>query len=230
VRDYNCRVRLSIVIPTWNEAGNVARAVETAWRGGADEVLVVDGGSDDGTPEVAASLRCTLLAAPRGRASQQNAGAAVARGDVLLFLHADNWLAANDIKQQIAGALADPRRVHGAFRQQIDAPGLTYRWLEAGNAARARWLRLPYGDQAIFIRREAFEQAGGFPSVPLLEDLILMQRLRRTACPVLLPGPVGVSARRWQRRGVVRQTLRNWWLVARHSLGASPQSLAREYR
>lgn len=222
-------MQLSIVIPTWNEAENLARAVQSAWRGGADEVIVVDGGSDDGTPAVAASLRCTLLTAPRGRAGQQNAGAAAARGDVLLFLHADNWLAADDIKQQLAAALADSRCLHGAFRQRIDAPGMSYRLLEWGNAARVRWLRLPYGDQAIFLRRDAFEQAGGFPSVPILEDLILMQRLRRIARPALLPGPLGVSARRWQRRGILRQTLRNWWLVARHALGASPDSLAQHY-
>jgi rSAM/selenodomain-associated transferase 2 len=192
-------------------------------------VLVVDGGSQDGTAAVAARLNCTLLAAPRGRALQQNAGASAAKGDVLLFLHADNWLAADDIKQQVAAALANPRRLHGALRQRIDGSGMGYRLLERGNAARVRCFGLPYGDQAIFVRRDAFESLGGFPSVPLLEDLILMQGLRRLAWPALLSGPVGVCARRWQRRGIVGQTLRNWWLLARHTLGASPQSLAGHY-
>ena len=222
-------MRLSVVIPALNEAANLQRAVVSAWRGGSDEVLVVDGGSDDGTAHLAATLECTLLSAPRGRAAQQNAGARAAAGDVLLFLHADNWLISGDIKEQIVSALANSRRLHGALRQRIDAHGLAYRLLERGNAARVRLLGVPYGDQAIYVRRETFWQLGGFPEVPLLEDLILVQRLRRLAWPALMPGPVAVSPRRWQRQGVIRQTLRNWSLVSRHWLGESPESLAGEY-
>jgi rSAM/selenodomain-associated transferase 2 len=222
-------VQLSIVIPALNEADHIERAVVSAWRAGGDEVIVVDGDSADDTAAIASKLRCQLICSPRGRALQLNAGAAVAAGDVLLFLHADNWLAASDIKQQIERALVNPRRVHGAMQQQIDARPIGYRGLEAGNAARVRLLGLPYGDQAIFIRRETFRQLGGFPVEPLLEDLLLMQRVRRLAWPALLSGPVGVSARRWERHGIVGQTLRNWWLTARHTLGASPASLARHY-
>ena len=120
--------------------------------------------------------------------------------------------------------------MHGAFSQRIDAGGLAFRLLEWGNARRARWLGLPYGDQAIFVRREAFFAAGGFPDVPLMEDVLLMQRLRRRAWPLLLPGPVHVSARRWQRHGVVRQTIRNWALLAAFASGISPERLARYYR
>jgi len=224
------RVRLSVVIPALNEAANIARAVASAWHAGAAEVIVVDGGSDDGTAEIAGRLRCTLLTAPRGRAAQQNAGAGAATGEVLLFLHADNQLAAADIADQVSTCLADPRRLHGALRQQIDSPQFSYRWLERGNAARVRWLGLPYGDQAIFVRRETFLQWGGFPDEPLLEDLILMQRLRRQAWPALLPGPVAVSPRRWQKHGVVGQTVRNWWLLARYAGGAKPADLAGHYR
>ena len=156
---------------------------------------------------------------------------------MLLFLHADNRLgwddswddSGDDIARQIESALASSRRQHGALRQRIDAPGLAYRWLERGNAERVRWLGLPYGDQAIFVRREVFFEQGGFPSEPLLEDLLLMQRLRRVGWPVLVDGPVIVSPRRWQRHGVIGQTLRNWWLVARHACGASPAELARHY-
>jgi rSAM/selenodomain-associated transferase 2 len=226
----NLRVRLSIVIPALNEAANIAQAVESAWRAGASEVIVVDGGSDDGTPDLAATLPCTLLVAPRGRAAQQNAGARAASGDVLLFLHADNYLASDDVARQIARSLADPRRLHGALKQRIDAPGLAYRLLEQGNASRVQMLGCPYGDQAIFIRRESFLELGGFPDEPLLEDLLLMQRLRRLAWPALLPGPVVVSPRRWRKHGIVGQTLRNWWLLARWALGAKPASLARHYR
>ena len=223
-------MRLSVVIPTLDEAENISRAVASSWHAGAAEVIVVDGGSADGTAEVAGRLRCTLLDAPRGRAAQQNAGARAATGDVLLFLHADNQLAAADIADQVSACLADPHRLHGALWQQIDSPALAYRWLEWGNAARVRWLGLPYGDQAIFVRREKFLERGGFPDEPLLEDLILMQELRGRAWPALLPGPVVVSPRRWQRHGVVRQTARNWWLLARYAAGAKPVDLADYYR
>jgi rSAM/selenodomain-associated transferase 2 len=223
-------VRLSVVIPALNEAENIARAVESAWHAGAGEVIVVDGGSDDGTAEIARRLRCTLLTAPRGRAVQQNAGARAATGDALLFLHADNHLASPDIADQISTCLADHRRIHGALRQRIESPGLGYRLLEGGNVARVRWFGLPYGDQAIFVRRDTFLELGGFPDEPLLEDLILMQELRRKAWPALLPGPVVVSPRRWQKHGVVGQTARNWWLLARHTCGAKPANLARYYR
>ena len=192
-------------------------------------MLVADGGSDDMTPQIAAEVHGRILHVPRGRASQQNAAAREARGDVLLFLHADCALG-DDVQDQLVRTLANPRILHGALKQRIEAPGLAYRLLERGNAARVRWLGLPYGDQAIFVRRAVFEELGGFPDVPLLEDLILMRRLRRRAWPALLPGPVFVSPRRWQKHGVIRQTLRNWRIVTAHSLGASPDSLARQYR
>jgi len=219
-----------VIIPTWNEAANVAAAIDSAWRAGAAEVIVADGGSDDGTADIARGLRCTILSAPRGRAVQQNAGAGAATGDVLLFLHADNRLGADDIAAQIEAALTDSRRCHGAMRQRIDAGGLAYRWLEKGNAARTSWLGLPYGDQALFIRRQKFLELGGFPGEPLMEDLLLMRRLRKVAWPALIAGPVVVSPRRWQRHGVIGQTLRNWWLLARLACGSRPADLARHYR
>ncbi|HEX5103759.1 MAG TPA: TIGR04283 family arsenosugar biosynthesis glycosyltransferase, partial [Pirellulaceae bacterium] len=222
-------VRLSVIIPALNEEASIRRAVESAWLGGAGEVLVADGGSTDETLPIAATLNCHVVSAPRGRASQQNAAARKAAGDVLLFLHADCALA-SDIGAQIDRALANSNVLHGAFRQRIEAPGLAYRWLEAGNAARVRLFGLPYGDQAIFIRRRTFEELDGFPEEPFLEDLILMERLARRCRPVLLPGPVFVSPRRWLTSGVVRQTLRNWWIVARYRSGASPADLARSYR
>lgn len=221
-------MRLSVLIPALNEAAQIERAVASAWMAGAGEVVVADGGSGDDTANLAAAAEAKVVLCPPGRAAQQNAAAQQASGDVFLFLHADNWLEA-DTAAQIERALADPRRLHGALLQRIDAEGLLYRTLERGNAERVRWLGLPYGDQAIFIRREAFESAGGFPDAPLMEDVLLMQRLRRRAWPLLLPGPVHVSPRRWQKHGVIRQTLRNWSLLAAFSLGTSPQRLAAWY-
>jgi len=221
-------VELSVIIPALNEAANIRRAIESAKKVGASEILVADGGSEDETPGIAATASCRVVSAPRGRAIQQNAAARQARGDVLLFLHADNALA-GDIAPQLETALANPQVLHGALVQQIEAAGIAYRLLERGNAARVRWLGLPYGDQAIFVRRSVFEEVGGFPEVPVLEDLILMQRLRQRAWPALLPGPVLVSSRRWQRNGIIRQTLRNWRIASAYSLGVSPERLARSY-
>jgi rSAM/selenodomain-associated transferase 2 len=222
-------VQLSVIIPALNEAANIAQAVASAWAAGAYEVLVADGGSTDDTAALAEANRARVIRSLSGRALQQNAAAREAIGDVLLFLHADCGLPATAARQ-VESALANLRVLHGAFRQRIAASGLSYRLLEAGNAARVRCLGMPYGDQATFVRRTVFEELGGFPAVPLMEDLILMQRLRRKAWPVLLAGPLAVSPRRWQRHGIIRQTLRNWRLTAAYSLGASPERLARQYQ
>ena len=223
-------MRLSVVIPALNEAELIGRAISSAWQAGAAEVIVVDGGSTDGTFDCAASTRCKIIRSNPGRAHQQNAGAREATGDVLLFLHADNYLDSTDVASQIDAALSDPDRLHGALAQRIDAPGLGYRLLERGNAARVRWWGLPYGDQAIFVRRDKFWEQGGFPQQPLLEDLLLMRRMRRLAWPLLIDGPVVVSPRRWKRHGIVGQTLRNWSILAGFATGSSPQQLARQYR
>ncbi|MBW3542543.1 MAG: TIGR04283 family arsenosugar biosynthesis glycosyltransferase, partial [Planctomycetes bacterium] len=221
------RHRVSIVIPTLNEAAVIAGAVEAARRLGACEVVVADGGSDDGTSDLARQAD-RVLVCQRGRAVQQNAGAAAAAGDVLAFLHADCRLQPGAL-EAIERVLADSRVVAGCFRQRIDAAGVRYRLLERGNALRVRALQWAYGDQGIFVRREAFERAGGFPELPLMEDLWLMKRLKRVGRIVLVDQRIVVSARRWQRTGVVRQTLRNWSLVLLAHLGVSPARLARLY-
>jgi rSAM/selenodomain-associated transferase 2 len=219
----------SVVIPALNEAASIRRAARSAWEAGALEVIVADGGSDDETANLAAKENCRVVRAPRGRARQQNAGAAIATGDVLLFLHADSALGPQ-VGAQLANAFSHSRVLSSALQQRIEARGLAYRLLERGNAERVRWLGLPYGDQAICVRRSVFEELAGFPDVPLLEDLLMMRQLRRRSWPVLLPGPVFVSPRRWQRHGLVRQTLRNWGILARYACGISPDRLAELYR
>jgi rSAM/selenodomain-associated transferase 2 len=221
-------MRISVVIPTVNEEALIERAVASSWEAGADEVLVVDGDSSDQTTERARLHGAQVISGPLGRAVQQNLGAQQASGDVLLFLHADNWLDAS-VGGQLRKCLSDKSILGGAFRQQIDAQGRLYRWLEHGNAARVRWRGMAYGDQAIFMRREWFEQLGGFPEVKLMEDLLLMRAFRKRSRPVLLPGPVHVHPRRWQQRGVVRQTLRNWALLGAQALGVPPDRLVKFY-
>ena len=222
-------VKISVIIPMFNEADAIASSVDRAWAAGANEVIVVDGESTDESLTIAAGCRCQAIASRRGRAIQQNEGARRATGDVLLFLHADNWLAAGAISQ-IIDAMQDDCVQGGAFRQRIDSDRWIYRLIERGNAFRARSLKRPYGDQAIFMRHEIFTQLGGFPEIPLMEDVLLMRAFARQAQPILLDGPLHISARRWQKQGVMRQTLRNWALIAALWLGVSPDRLARFYR
>jgi rSAM/selenodomain-associated transferase 2 len=222
-------LKFAVVIPCLNEAARISRAIRSAQAAGAAEVIVADGGSQDESVDRARGSGAVVLSAARGRALQMNAGANQAHGDVLLFLHADAELPCS-AGQQIDVALRDPRRIWGAFRQRIAARGAVYRVIEWGNAARVRWQRSAYGDQAIFVRKTAFDSIGGFDSVPLMEDVRLSRRLAKLAPPVLLEGPVSVDPRRWQRTGPVRQTLHNWWLLGRFRLGASPEQLAPKYR
>jgi len=231
-------MRLSVVIPTLNEQDRVVVCVESALAladgglggGGAApvEVVVSDGGSDDATRRRAQSAGAAVIEGPAGRGGQLRRGVKHAVGDVVLMLHGDATIAPA-AGRQLAAAMADDAVGCGAFRQRIDDPRRVYRWLEAGNAFRARRWRLPYGDQAIFARRALLDAVGGVPDQPLMEDVELMLRLRRVTRPVLLDGPVFVSARRWRERGVVRQTARNWSLLAAYRLGASPERLLRRY-
>lgn len=221
-------LKISIIIPALNEAARIADAVRRARETEPHEVIVVDGGSDDKTAALARQAGAFVLATGRGRAIQQNAGARHATGDVLLFLHADTWLPPDGLRQ-LKGASTDAAIGCGAFYQRIEAEGFIYRLLERGNAWRVRRRGMAYGDQGIFVRRALFDALGGFPEVRLMEDLLLMKRLRRRAWPELLPGPLYVSARRWRRHGVLLQTVRNWLLLAGARCGVSPDRLANFY-
>ena len=222
-------MKISIVIPALNEAGPITRAVVSGWQSGAEEVIVVDGGSSDETVSLASRLSATVIQSRAGRAYQQNAGAKLATGDVLLFLHADSALGAGCCSQ-IARSLRSPKSLAGGFRQHIEAPTLPFRLLEYCNGMRIRWRRSAYGDQGIFCRRDVFWDLGGFAEEPLLEDVLLMERLALRTKPILLPGPIYVSPRRWQQKGVLRQTILNWTILTRFWLGATPQELVRLYR
>ena len=219
---------ISVIIPTLNEQAPVGRAIESAQAAGADEIIVVDGGSTDQTTEVALQYGAIVLSAPRGRGPQQNVGAKHAQGEILLFLHADNWLAPTALSQ-IRQQMENPNISHGAFRQQIDSSGLPYRLLEIGNLLRVKLLKLPYGDQGIFIRKALFEQLGMFPEYPIMEDWTFMRTVRKIYRPVLLTGPIYVSARRWKKVGVLRQTWRNWRLVLACLRGKLPPDLETTY-
>ena len=228
-------MKVSIVIPAINEARGIARSVELAWKAGADEVIVVDGGSSDATVEICEQSECRLVHSPAGRGVQLNAGAAEATGDVLVFLHADNWLVENAI-QEIKSLDDQQDSLFGGFHQRIEHPGKAFRWIEGGNAWRVRWRGLVYGDQAMFVSKSLFEAAGRFRPIVLMEDLAFSQEIKshyfektKRSQPHLLTGPTHVDARRWQTGGPVRQTLKNWFLSTAYLLGADPKRLAKRY-
>ena len=222
-------LKVSVIIPTLNEQQTIASAIASATQAGAREIIVVDGGSTDQTAQIAARNAAVLTSDRSGRAVQQNLGAQKAVGDVLLFLHADCRLSSDAISNLVSRLSSSPEIIAGCFRQRIDQPGFRYRSLEAGNLWRARVLKSAYGDQGIFIRTSAFRALNGFPDVCFLEDLLLMKKLRRAGRIVVLDSHIEVSARRWQRHGVLRQTLRNWLIVALAHMGASTDRLAKFY-
>ena len=222
-------MKLSVIVPAVNEESRITGAVSSAWAAGAIEVIVVDGGSQDETCRLAVEAGARLISSRPRRAVQQNVGARETRGDVLLFLHADCRLPV-DAGAQVDEALDDAGVVGGAFRQEIDAGGWLFRWLERGNARRALRRQVPYGDQGLFVRRDCFAAAGGFPVVPLMDDVMLAHNLRRIGRLALVEGPLRVDARRWRQRGVIPQTLRNWCLLSAWRCGVPLERLAGVYR
>lgn len=218
------RNSVSVVIPALNEADRIAAVIETTRAQSPMQIIVVDGGSDDATVSTATGADVVLTSAP-GRAIQQNLGAAQCCGEVILFLHADCVLGAGAL-DGIAAVATDDSVIAGCLTQVIDSPRLALRAIARGNNLRARLLKWAYGDQAIWVRRSLFERLGGFPQVPFMEDLLLMKQLKRQPGRfVRLKPTVTTPPRHWERRGAMRQTLLNWWLIAQLHLGRSPAKM-----
>ncbi|WP_447986071.1 TIGR04283 family arsenosugar biosynthesis glycosyltransferase [Nitrospira sp. Nam74] len=199
-----------------------------------DEVIVVDGRSGDRTPDLVTSLiqtnpgNLSLLIASRGRACQMNAGAAMSHGDVLVFLHADTQLPP-DARGQIEQALVNPACVGGRFDVQFEPETGWGRIISRMMNWRSRWSGIATGDQAIFVRRQCFEQLGGFSNVPIMEDIDFTQRLKRAGHMAALRATVITSYRRWEQRGPVKTIALMWLLRALYWLGISPHALTRMY-
>ncbi len=221
-------MRLSIIVPVLNEAPDIVAALDALQplRARGHEVVVVDGGSTDGTGALAQPLSDRVLTAPRGRAAQMNAGAAASRGDALLFLHADTRLP-EGADALVAVALAHRR--WGRFDVRIDSAHPLLAVVGAVMNLRSRLTGIATGDQALFVTRAAFDDAGGFPAIALMEDLAFSSTLRRGGRPACLTAKVVTSGRRWERNGVVPTILLMWRLRLWYFFGADPRRLARIY-
>ena len=192
------------------------------------QVIVADGCSTDATISTALPLCDIVVTAPRGRASQMNAGAEATQGDILLFLHADTQLPENGPEALIAG-LAAGKHDWGRFDVRIEGTSRLLALVAAMMNLRSRWTGIATGDQAIFVRRTAFDAVGGFPDIPLMEDIEISRRLRRLGPPLCLREKVTTSGRRWEKNGVLRTILFMWRLRLTHYFGADPAVLARQY-
>lgn len=221
---------LSIVIPALDEASNLERLLPALTaRCPAAEIIVVDGGSGDATAAVVRRFpRVAYLESRTGRARQMNAGARAARGDVLLFLHADTALPASAATAVVA-TLADPATVGGRFDVRFDSPRRVFRVIAAFMNGRSRLTRICTGDQALFVRRGVFEALGGYPDIPLMEDVEFSRRLKRCGRIRCLRLRVTTSARKWERDGVLRTVLLMWTLRLLHFAGVAPARLHRMY-
>jgi rSAM/selenodomain-associated transferase 2/rSAM/selenodomain-associated transferase 1 len=220
---------LSVVIPALDEAEQLGATLAVLAPNPEVEVLVIDGGSTDATADIARAAGVRTLMARPPRSIQMNAGAAAANADILMFLHADTRLPL-DFPAQVRQTMADDRVAAGAFHLQIDAAGKGLRLIEQVANWRSSLLQMPYGDQALFLRRDLFWDLGAFLPIPIMEDFELVQRLKPRGRIVLAPGTAMTSARRWLKLGVWRTWLINQAVIGAYYAGVSPQRLAGWYR
>ena len=219
-------MKLSIIIPVLNEADLVAGRLAQlrTSQAGDYEIIVVDGGSQDATVESAQSGADRVITANRGRALQMNAGAALAQGEWLLFLHADTSLPAN-----VVGLLQAVNKPWGRFDVRLSGEHFMFRMIERMMNIRSCLTGVATGDQAMFIARELFEKMNGFPEIALMEDIAFSKSLRKYSRPYCLRQPVTTSSRRWQQNGIIKTMLLMWWLRLLYFLGVSPSRLAQMY-
>jgi len=219
---------ISIIIPTLNEEASLPVALRQVAERSDVELIVVDGNSTDRTAEVAQAFTPYVFVTRPGRAQQMNVGARHATGDILFFLHADTFLlpgALDELQRRIIGDGA----VGGAFDLHIDSPKRSCRLIANLSSGRSRWLRLPYGDQGLFVWRQVFEALGGFPEIPIMEDVAFGRQLRRAGRLIFIRTGLITSSRRWDANGVVKTTVVNLWVTLLFFLRVSPPRLRRLY-
>lgn len=225
--------QLSIIIPVFHEMHIINQTIAHLYAlnfAGQIEVIVVDGDPTGNTINVITFGDVKKRTASKGRGSQMNAGAAAARGRILLFLHADTRLGSEAL-EMILVAMERKCVVGGAFELGIESKKRAFRVIERAVRIRSRITKIPYGDQAIFLKRNFFNQIGGFKEIPIMEDVELMGRVKKTGKKIeIIPYQVQTSPRRWETEGLVYCTLRNWALITLYSMGVSPYRLAKFYR
>ena len=221
--------KISVIIPCLNEEDHILEAVAAVRAGVNIQIVVVDGGSEDKTCDIVRTEDVILVEGVKGRGAQLNAGAEHADGDILLFLHADTRVPLG-FDTWIRRVLSEGSCRAGAFRLSIDGESTALRRVEWLTALRCSWFRLPYGDQGLFFQKAFFEELGGFPKQPLMEDFALVRHAKRCAGFEMLPVSVVTSARRWEKLGAFRTTVLNQWIILAYWLGVPPERLAKWYR
>lgn len=224
--------QISIIIPVLNEFRIINFTIEhlyTLDSSGTVEIIVVDGSPHGDTINTITRSNVQKISGQKGRGSQMNQGAAVAGGDILLFLHADTRLS-HDALDQIVAATQQPDVVGGAFDLGIQSEKKIFRLIETGASIRSRLTRIPYGDQAIFLQKRFFDQIGGYRDIPIMEDVELMQRVKKAGKKIkIISRKVQTASRRWEKEGIVYCTLRNWSLRTLYLLGVPPEKLKKFY-
>jgi rSAM/selenodomain-associated transferase 2 len=222
---------ISVIVPVLNEGALIVQALSAlqSLKAAGHEVILVDGGSDDATIALSERVVDQILRSPRGRSRQMNAGAKVARGEVLLFLHADTYLPEHADKLIIDG-LNQQGKSWGRFDARLSGRHFLLRITEWLMNLRSRMTGIATGDQGIFVQRKLFEAVGGFPEIDLMEDIALSKILKRQGRPLCLWHRVLTSSRRWERKGILRTILLMWFLRLTYLLGADPRSLAQLYQ
>lgn len=222
---------VSIIIPTLNEAATIVDTLlplQPLRRAGSHEIIVADGGSTDATPDLTRPYADKVIMAPRGRAKQMNAGAKQAEGEILLFLHADTQLPlASPVDLELQ--LQKHNKVWGHFQAHLSGSSPWLRIIGIMMNYRSRCTAIATGDQAIFVRKDCFDAAGGYPDIPLMEDIALSKRLKQISRPLALPDHVITSSRRWEQQGIAKTVLLMWRLRLAYFFGADPTVLARIY-
>ncbi|MEB3339742.1 TIGR04283 family arsenosugar biosynthesis glycosyltransferase [Okeania sp.] len=220
---------ISIIIPVLNEVSTISQTISTAQTGKNVEIIVVDGGSNDGTPELVKSLDVKLISSLSGRSIQMNLGANLATGNILLFLHGDTFLPLN-FDELLREIIAKPNIIAGAFELGIRSRKRSLKIVEKMVNSRSHFCQMPYGDQGIFLSAKVFAEVGGFPEIPIMEDFELIRNLKKKGRIEIVSKAVLTSDRRWQKLGILKTTLINQIVIIGYLLGVSPKRLAKLYR